>query len=283
MPEEVKEEKKEEPKPKVEGAMLHSFPKDQKQVSGEVVNDDDIPSEEAIMLADIKTVSNKRRQIGFFRNITIFVLLVAVVIFLFPRFFSNVQNNNELEIINNVKKDKINFDIKYTLEIPNKDDLEKFRTQNFKSESDIALFVIEKDKKVLKFNELSPLVNIRFINGVSAVTSGEYFYGIYTKENKSYPFFILSVTDRDQSEVVLQNIERTMYNDLGVLLQIENDTENETRKFENFNSIINPVRELKNKQQKTILVYGYANDEFVVFTGSQETFNAIKQRILNGY
>jgi hypothetical protein len=46
---------------------------------------------------------------------------------------------------------------------------------------------------------------------------------------------------------------------------------------------VNQVTTYTEQQQKTILVYGYANDEFVVFTGSQETFNAIKQRILNGY
>ena len=41
-----------------------------------------------------------------------------------------------------------------------------------------------------------------------------------------------------------------MYTDLGNILHLENNTENETRNFENFQSVVNPLRELKRQESK---------------------------------
>lgn len=282
MPEEVDKEIKEEPKEKIQGAMLHSFSQDQKQVSGMVVDDPAVPTEEAIMLAEIQTVSNRRRQINFFRTITIFVVLASIFILVFPKLFEDVSTNINT-VDTNTKKEIINSDIKYNFEIPNQDGLDDFRIKSFTLDADVSEFVLTKNSQVLNFKSLSPFVSQRFIDGISPVISGEYFYGFYKNENINKPFIILKINNRDESEKVLQTLERTMYSDLGFALQLENDTKNETRIFENFTSVVNPVRELKNTEQKTILVYGFVNDEFVIITGSKETFSFVKQRILNGF
>lgn len=284
MPEEVKEEVKTESNPKAVDAILHSFPKDRRLVSGEVVDNPHVPDQEAIMLADIQVVSNKRRQISFFRNITILVVLVAVLIFIFPKIFTNIVNeNNQKNTLNNIKKDTINFDIKYSLQIPKQNDLDKFRTQSFKLSDGFTQFVVKDNNDILKFNQLNPIVDKRFIDGIDTISNGEYFYGAYTKENISYPFIVLSVKDFNNSEKFFLEKERTMYTDLGNILHLENNTENETRNFENFQSVVNPLRELKDKNQNTVLVYGFANDNTVIFTVSKDAFVAIKQRIILGY
>ena len=284
MPEEVKEEVKTESNPKAVDAILHSFPKDRRLVSGEVVDNPHVPDQEAIMLADIQVVSNKRRQISFFRNITILVVLVAVLIFIFPKIFTNIVNeNNQKNTLNNIKKDTINFDIKYSLQIPKQNDLDKFRTQSFKLSDGFTQFVVKDNNDILKFNQLNPIVDKRFIDGIDTISNGDYFYVAYTKENISYPFIVLSVKDFNNSEKFFLEKERTMYTDLGNILHLENNTENETRNFENFQSVVNPLRELKDKNQNTVLVYGFANDNTVIFTVSKDAFVAIKQRIILGY
>ena len=286
MPEEAPKEVIPETKPEetvdVISTIIHSFKKDTREISGEIVDNDAVPEEEAIMLAEIQTTTIQKKQTGFFRAMSIFVIVKAVLIFVLPKFFkNNSTDSNPVPVVENKKI--INSDVKYILEIPKSTDLDDFRKKVFKSDSVISEFVLQSSGTNLDFKSISPLVNDRFIKKLETITSGEYSYGIYTVDKISYPYFILNVKNRDTAESLMLEQERTLYNDFGVALQLPNNIENETRHFENFVSVRNPLRELKDKDKKTILVYGFATDDILVIVPNKDVFNAIKQRIITGY
>lgn len=286
MPEEAPKEVIPETKPEetvdVISTIIHSFKKDTREISGEIVDNDAVPEEEAIMLAEIQTTTIQKKQTGFFRAMSIFVIVTAVLIFVLPKFFkNNSTDSNPVPVVENKKI--INSDVKYILEIPKSTDLDDFRKKVFKSDSVISEFVLQSSGTNLDFKSISPLVNDRFIKKLETITSGEYSYGIYTVDKISYPYFILNVKNRDTAESLMLEQERTLYNDFGVALQLPNNIENETRHFENFVSVRNPLRELKDKDKKTILVYGFATDDILVIVPNKDVFNAIKQRIITGY
>ncbi len=286
MPEEAPKEVIPETKPEetvdVISAIIHSFKKDTREISGEIVDNDAVPEEEAIMLAEIQTTTIQKKQTGFFRAMSIFVIVTAVLIFVLPKFFkNNSTDSNPVPVVENKKI--INSDVKYILEIPKSTDLDDFRKKVFKSDSVISEFVLQSSGANLDFKSISPLVNDRFIKKLETITSGEYSYGIYTVDKISYPYFILNVKNRDTAESLMLEQERTLYNDFGVALQLPNNIENETRHFEDFVSVRNPLRELKDKDKKTILVYGFATDDILVIVPNKDVFNAIKQRIITGY
>ncbi len=286
MPEEAPKEAVPETKPQevveVISAIIHSFKKDTREISGEIVDNDAVPEEEAIMLAEIQTTTIQKKQTSFFRAMSIFVIVTAILIFVLPKFFkNNSTNSNPKQVVENKKI--INSDVKYILEIPKSTELDDFRKKVFKSDSVISEFVLQSSGTNLDFKSISPLVNERFIKKFETITSGEYSYGIYTVDKISYPYFILNVKNRDTAESLMLEQERTLYNDFGIALQLPNNIENETRHFEDFVSVRNPLRELKDKDKKTILVYGFATDDILVIVPNKDVFNAIKQRIITGY
>ena len=265
--------------------IINSLSKDTGGVSIDIVKNDAIPNEEAMMLANIQSVSLRQRKTRTVFAMAFFVIIFALGIFIIPNLFSNNVKAPVVDIIPE-NTNLIKTDIAYNLPIPNEVDFAEFRVKDFKSEVAFSELVLTKNNEVVLYKDLAPFVNERFLTSFLTVSASEYVYGIYTGEDKiSHPFFVLNISPnkRVEAETILKDSERTIYRDLGIILQLPDDVKNENLEFKEFVSIRNPLRELTNSDGKEIMVYGFANDEIVVFATNRNVYNALKARILTGY
>jgi hypothetical protein len=265
--------------------IINSLLKDTGGVSVEIVKNDAIPNEEAMMLANIQSVSSRERKTRTIFAMSFFVVIFALGIFIIPNLFSNNLKAPVVDIVPQ-NLNLIKTDIAYNLLIPAEVDFAEFRVKDFKSEVAFSELVLTKNNEVVLYKDLAPFVNERFLKSFLPVSAGEYVYGIYTGEDKiSYPFFVLNISPnkRVEAETIFKDSERTIYRDLGIILQLPDDVKNENLEFKEFASIRNPLRELTDSDGKEIMVYGFANDEIVVFATNRNVYNALKARILTGY
>lgn len=277
----------EEPEEKKDIAppIINSLLKDTGGVSVDIVKNDAIPSQEAMMLANIQSVSLRQRKTRTIFAMAFFVIIFALGIFIIPNLFLNKVKAPVVDIIPE-NLNLVKTDIAYNLEMPAEVDFPEFRLKDFKSDVMFSELVLTKNNEVVLYKDLAPFVNERFLTSFETLSGGEYVYGIYANEDKTIStFFVLNISPnkRVEAETVLKESERTIYRDLGIILQLPDDVKNENLEFKEFVSIRNPLRELVGIDGKEILVYGFANDEIVVFASSRDVYNSVKARILTGY
>lgn len=272
----------EEQKP---SAIEHSLHKDTVSISGEVIdNTPALSEEEAILLANIQARAASKRRAGMFRAMAVIVILAAVILFLVPTLFPATDATKEVVDIH-ISNELIVSDISYVLPIPEEAAFPGFRDKVFKSDVSFAELVVQSNGAPVVFKNLPPFINERFIKNLDTTVTGRYVYGLYTGDDKiSHPFLVLEVSpNRDATEKALLVSERTLYSDLGVILQLSENTTIETKQFTTLQSIRNPLRKLVDDSGKEVLVYGFATDDILVFAPSEAVYAALKTRILTGY
>lgn len=269
---------------KIPVSILHSLKKETQKYSQEVVKDKTaVTNDEAVMLADLKARAVRRNRTNFLVFIGFCIILTSVFLIVIPDFFVNQNKNIPVPVVTTSSK-FIPVDTTYDLPIPNNLEMENFNKRKFSVEKGISKLDITRNNQSLKINEINTFLPDRFINGFDKYITGKYVYGLFTdNENNSIPFLAVELNNRERAEDSLKNIERTIYTDLNIPLQLDYDIKNETRTFETFKSIKNPYRELRDIDSNMLLVYGFVNDSIVVFTKSPEVYVSLRERIITDY
>lgn len=262
--------------------ILHSMQKDSVTTAQNIVGSSSVPKDEALLLAKMNDNSSKRRTVNFFIIVAGFILILSVVVVSLPDSFFMKKDTGIIPT-----KNETNFlrvDAVYGINLPTESELEKFRQTSFSNEFKLAEIKINQNGQRVIFKNLSPLVASRFLENVSATNAANYVYGIVTTDdNISSPYFAFSFADRKLAEKVLLNEERTIYTDLGTVMQLPINKEFELLQFEQLNSVRSPIRMLRSSIDNTLLVYGYPTDNIVLFARSKEAYEIVKNQMLTGY
>ncbi len=258
----------------------HSFKKDSASSARVVVGSNEIPEEEALLLASMHSDSVKKRRRATLSILGIIFISVSLILIFTP--LKKTEENPFEEKI--PVSSLIRTDASYQIDLPNESELESMRSKTFTGANGISSIDIKINSVSAKFNALSPLVSERFLKNLEGANVTDYMYGLYTNESKtSFPFIAISTDNHEAMSSAMLQAERTMYTDLGFILHLSPSSENETRRFESNTSVRNPLRELKNVDSEVILLYGFPREDLVLITTNEDAYNAIKARILAGY
>ncbi len=263
--------------------VLHTMQKDSVTSAQGIVGSSEVPGEEALLLAKMQKNSSNKRKLNLLVMFgCIFAVLAIIVIALPDKFFAKKDTNI---IVPTKEKNFVRIDATYGIDIPEESDLENFRAKTFSSNAAFAEIIVNRNNEIVSFKNLAPLVNQRFLDAVSSATVENYMYGIITTIDKttSLPYFTFSFGDRKNIESVLISQERTMYTDLGYLLQLPNNVLNEKLQFESLDSIRVPMRVLRDSGGNVLMVYGYPSDNIILFAKTVESYSAIRDNMLSGY
>lgn len=267
----------------IHSPIMHSMKQDAVSGAKTIVGSNDVPSDEALLLAKMQSANSKKRRTSILAVIGILFLILGIFLFLIPNNFF-VRKDTGIVVKKTKTQNIIGVDISYEIKIPTDDEIDDFKKKTFDGDLGIAEIVIkDSSSNVSLFANLAPLVSSRFIDNFLSVSTGEYVYGFYTDSNKSYPYFAFSVSERHLADEKTLEAERTMYNDLMNILMLPNNSANEFLQFESNSSVRLPARVLKNVDQQIFLVYGFPVDNVVLFTTSIDAYNALRNRILIGY
>ena len=265
-----------------ENRILHSLKKDTGKSAQEIVGSDSVPEKEAIMLATMHNSSLKKRGRSMMAVFSLLFLFVAFGIFLLPKIYTNENTQTVNQVIKNLPI--IQTDAKYSLTINNDFDLESYRVKKLNSEIGFSEIVINNGQTPGKtgWSNLGALFNSRFVNAFSLEKQDDYLYGIYKNTNGDMnSFLLIKVKDRNILETNLPNIERTLYTDLGAPLKLPKNSDYETLRFESNSSVRTPLKILRNTDLQFLMVYGFLQDNIILFTTNEDAFSAIKNRMNN--
>lgn len=264
--------------------IMHSMHKDTAEISKDVAGSS-VTEEEAILITSIKEGSVKRRTRNFLGIFSFILIIISIGMFFAPDLFLNKLKTKE-NLNQEKNKTTNNFfknDNSYKINLPNTENIDLYKQKSLNVTTGINEIIIFDQAGLVSFENLSPLLNQRFIDGIKPVNVSSYMYGAIKEKDKTDLFLILKVSDQDIVEKDLLSLERTMYSDFENILKLKNDTSLETKEFSAFNSIRLPVRELINGNNETVIVYGFPVEKLLLITINKESYNALSAKILSGF
>jgi hypothetical protein len=268
----------------IHSPIVHSMKNDTISSAQTIVGSNEVPDDEALLLAKMQSVSLKKRQISAMSILSVLFLIVGVFIFLIPNNFFTKKDTG-ITVVKYKNQNFLGVDSSYSIKLPNQDQIDNFKNKSFSGESGISEIIIKDvNDSVVPFVNLVPFLTERFITNLTPIITGDYLYGFFTDTNlKSSPYFIFSVSERHVADEKILESERTMYNDLSNILMLPKVDANEFLQFESSSSVRVPTRILQDRSGQVLLVYGFPMDSIVLVTTSVESYNAIRNRMLIGY
>ncbi len=264
--------------------ILHSMHKDTAENSKDIAGSN-VTEEEAILIASMKESSVKKRTRNFLGIISFVLILISIGMIIIPDLF---LNKLKMQDYKNQEKDKtlnkvLKTDGSYKINLPGENDLEEYKQKNINVVNGISEIKIYNNEDQVLFDNLHPLLNQRFIDGIKKLYSGVYMYGIVKESDQNNFFLILNVTDQGFAEKDLLALERTMHSDFNYIFHLSNDSEINTKEFVNFVSVRLPLRELINSNGQTVMVYGFPAENILLITTNKEAYSTLRTRILSGF
>jgi len=268
---------------KADAPILHSMKRDIISGAKTIVGSNDVPAEEAVLLAKMQEASLKKRKLSSLTILGVLIVLIGVGIFILPdKVF--LRKDPGITVIKNKTQNFLSTDAEYSIDKPTESELETFKEKAFTGKVGISSIVIKNGGVSTEFKDLDPLVKSRLISNLIPLSIQNYLYGFFTNSKSvSSPYFIFEITDQYTAEALLLEQERILYTDIGNILLLPDNSGNELLQFEPYDSIRVPMRQLRNRTSETLIVYGFPTDSTVLFTTSIESYIALRNRMLLGY
>jgi hypothetical protein len=269
--------------------ILHSYKRDSleylRSASGFT---DNVSDEEALKLAEYKekiSYFNKERMLVLF---AIAFVVFAFVIFVIPFVFKNKTNSNNVPLNNPLPSKFFSVDTKIILEIKG-----DFNQKDFLAnvprvkDNTVSEFVPYVNGSQIKKTAFIDLLNPRF-KIFDAYVQEDFLYGaIGTLDSKQERFVIFKLKDNIiETEKTLLQMEKTLYSDIKQLLGVatdKSDTNIEFRAFIDSSKITEPARVLESVKRENVIVYGFVDNKYIVFTQSLNSFSILRSKLITGF
>lgn len=261
--------------------IVHSLKQDTIESAQEIVGSTSVPADEALLLAGMHAVSKRKRRTGILAILGVIFMVLGLLVFFLPEQFLKQEEiiAEQSPVIQLLKTDAV-----YTLQMPSSAEVSILREKSFSGALGISEIKIVANETKVPFVELLTFLPERFMKYIESATITDYLYGMYTDaSNQSVPFLLLETKNRDILETNLLVAERTMYTDFANLFHLPINSGNEARRFEPYASVRNPLRQLRDQNEKVLLLYGFPVDNIALFTTSFESYNAVRSRLLTIY
>lgn len=265
--------------------------------------------EKKISLTDIFLKEKMKRKIKsggkikkFFASILFFLILGALSYLsftLYDKYYKNPERKAEKE--ENIQKSLVYNEVINPIYIDEKNAkiaIKEFLEKNG-AKGNFVYAPLIKNKKSINFNEF--LLNLEIPAPYELVKNleNEFSFGAHSaSENQNNPVLILKTKDFNSAYINMLKWEKSILNDLNPIILFDNpiifidenlsaattitaSSSPDTPKITDFyDKIINnlDIRVLE-KENKTILLYGFFAEKYLIITTSEETFKNIINRL----
>jgi hypothetical protein len=128
--EEVPKKSPEEIIPKPESPILHSMKRDTISGAQTVVGSNDVPAEEAVLLAKMQEASLKKRKLSYLTVLGIILVLIGIGVFALPdKFFA--RKDTDVVVTKNKVQNFLSTDATYSIDKPTESELATFKEKSF--------------------------------------------------------------------------------------------------------------------------------------------------------
>ena len=272
-----------------DSAILHSYKRDSLAVIRRDAGfTNNVTDEEALKLAAYKqkvSSFSKERILFLFAGI---LVLFGFVMFVIPFIFKN-KTNKVVPVVNmNTKNKFFSPDSKIVLEIEGDFTQADFLAKVPRTpESLLFEFVPQVNGIQINKTQFLDVLNPR-LKIIDAYLQEDFMYGAFGSNNTEQErFIVFKIKDSAiEAEKTLLKMEKTLYSDIKPVLAIPNnpsDTNIEFREFIDSPKITEPARVLESIDRKSVIVYGFVDNKYLVITESLDTFSVIRSKLIIGF